>query len=228
MQPSTDRGPVPVSGPAPLEWVRPPQQQRSQQTLERLLDAAEALLVESGSSGLTVAAVARRASSSVGAFYARFSDKEALLGTLHVRACEQSVATAAAALDPERWHGTPLAACLEELVAFILTITQQRQGLWHAFLEAAMRDAVFAERRGQTADAIAAHLHTFLQTRSAEATHGDLSLAASIIVRMLLATAEMETLRGADYRLDLGPAPELTTELTCAALAYLGVRDDRS
>jgi hypothetical protein len=39
---------------APLEWVRPPQQQRSQQTFERILDAAESFIVENGVQALTV------------------------------------------------------------------------------------------------------------------------------------------------------------------------------
>ena len=67
-----------------LRWIRPPQQARSQETLERLLDAAETLVAEKGFDDTPVAEVARRAGSSVGAFYTRFPDKDALLHALYV------------------------------------------------------------------------------------------------------------------------------------------------
>ena len=44
--------------------------------------------------------VLKRAGSSVGAFYARFTDKDALLVTLHERACEQTITLADELLDP--------------------------------------------------------------------------------------------------------------------------------
>ena len=47
-----------------LQWVRPPQQARSQETLERLLDAAETLIAEKGFEDTPVAEVASRAGSS--------------------------------------------------------------------------------------------------------------------------------------------------------------------
>ncbi|HEY1598537.1 MAG TPA: helix-turn-helix domain-containing protein, partial [Pirellulales bacterium] len=68
---------------AKVEWVRPPRQTRSQETLERLLDAAEEVFAEKGFESATVAEVVRRAKSSVGAMYARFTDKNALLSCLH-------------------------------------------------------------------------------------------------------------------------------------------------
>ena len=65
-----------------LEWVRRPMQERSQRTLERILSAAETLILEVGFEGATVAEIVRRADSSVGAFYTRFKDKDALLRCL--------------------------------------------------------------------------------------------------------------------------------------------------
>ena len=62
-----------------------PKQQRSLQTERRLLDAAEALIQERGLSGISIAEVVRRGSSSVGNFYSRFGDKDGLLRALHAR-----------------------------------------------------------------------------------------------------------------------------------------------
>ena len=91
-----------MTGASDLRWVRPPRQARSQETLDRILDAAEALVAEKGFGDATVADIARRAESSVGAFYARFKDKEGLLYALYERYFEQANATAARSRIPIR------------------------------------------------------------------------------------------------------------------------------
>ncbi len=53
--------------------------------MERILGAAEELLREKPFDGVTVAEIVRRADSSVGAFYARFPAKAALLSALYAR-----------------------------------------------------------------------------------------------------------------------------------------------
>lgn len=58
---------------------RVPRQRRSQESLERLIDAAEELIAADGLENVTVAGVVNKAGLSVGAFYARFPDKKALL-----------------------------------------------------------------------------------------------------------------------------------------------------
>jgi AcrR family transcriptional regulator len=104
------------SSPSPLHWVKPPQQARSRKTLEKVLDAAEDVIKERGVAGLTVSEVVRRAGSSVGAFYARFADKESLLATLHERNCAEALATAELALDPARWESADIASILDRQV----------------------------------------------------------------------------------------------------------------
>ena len=62
-------------------------------------------MAEKGFEDTPVSEIVPRASSSVGAFYARFDDKDALLHALAVRFVDQAMATADAALDPTRWEG---------------------------------------------------------------------------------------------------------------------------
>jgi len=62
--------------------VRPPKQARSQRTLDRLLLAAEQRLAERAWSEIGVADLCADAGTSVGAFYSRFADKEAVLDLL--------------------------------------------------------------------------------------------------------------------------------------------------
>ncbi len=138
----------------PLDWVHTPQQARSQKTLEKLLDAAEALLLEGGLDAVTVPAVVQRARSSVGSFYARFPDKQALLATLHERACQQTIATADRALDPELWRGHTLDEILRAAVAFSVHIFGTRRSVMAAFQQALGADADYARRRARNGVAL--------------------------------------------------------------------------
>ncbi len=64
---------------AQLRTVAGPKQARSEDTLRRLLNAAEELIIEKGHRAVSIPEIARRAHSSVGGFYARFRDKTELL-----------------------------------------------------------------------------------------------------------------------------------------------------
>ena len=64
---------------------RQPVQERSAARVERMLDAAAALLDEVGHDGTTTSTIARRARVSVGSLYQFFPDRRALLQALAVR-----------------------------------------------------------------------------------------------------------------------------------------------
>jgi AcrR family transcriptional regulator len=131
-----------------LEWVRPPRQARSHLTLGRILDAAEALLREKRWEDATVAEIARRAGSSVGAFYSRFRDKDALLSALHERFIEEAIATADASMSEERWANASICEIVRELVAFQVRLQDQHAGLWRAMAVRATESEEF-QARGQ-------------------------------------------------------------------------------
>jgi len=62
-----------------------PQQARSRRTLERITNAALAIVAERGAEEATVQDIVRRARSSVGSFYSRFSGKDELMTYLQER-----------------------------------------------------------------------------------------------------------------------------------------------
>lgn len=66
-----------------------PQQARSRQTVDRILDAAADLIGELGYDSVTTNAIAERADVSIGALYRYFPDKEAILRALAERYVEQ-------------------------------------------------------------------------------------------------------------------------------------------
>jgi AcrR family transcriptional regulator len=76
--------------PAPRRTaVRPPLQERSRRTLERILRATERLLEKRPFEAISVAQIVRGARTSVGSFYARFDDKSAMLTSLYERYADE-------------------------------------------------------------------------------------------------------------------------------------------
>jgi AcrR family transcriptional regulator len=78
---------------------RRPQQHRSRQRLEHVLDTADALLAREGAEALTMARVAEAAGVSIGSMYQYFPDKGAIAEELALRYVEE-FKDIAAALEP--------------------------------------------------------------------------------------------------------------------------------
>jgi AcrR family transcriptional regulator len=221
---------VPSDPKAPdLRWVRPPRQVRSQETLDRILDAAEALVAEKGFEDATVAEIARRAESSVGAFYARFRDKDGLLYALYERYFEQATATADAALDPARWDGVPIPGILRSVVRFLVEIYRERRGLIRAFVVRNHSDGEFRARQERLSHYVNTKLSELLLARRAEIEHADPARAAAFGLTMTVSTIESAILFGEMRSSVLALTDdELSSELTRAYLAYLGVPPTRA
>ena len=64
---------------------KPPQQSRSQETLDRIVDATATLLQERPFEDVTIRDIVRRARCPIGSFYARFKSKDDLLPYLYER-----------------------------------------------------------------------------------------------------------------------------------------------
>ncbi len=212
---------------AGLEWVRAPQQARSQETLDRILDAAERLVAEKGFEDTTVADVVALAGSSVGAFYSRFRDKEGLLYALYERYLVQAIATADVSLEPARWEGAGIATILREVVRFLVAIYREQGGLIRAFVLRNHTDAEFRMRQQRLSHHVNTRLGALILARADEINHPIPQRAALFGLTMVFSTLESTMLfgemRSADLALD---DDQLALELTSAFLAYLGVAVD--
>lgn len=208
--------------PPPLVWIRAPQQARSQATLARLLDATEALLDDAPFDELSVQDICKAAKSSVGAFYARFADKTALLHVLHERLCDEAKATAADALDVERWRGVSFSEIIGVTVGFIVVEYRQRRGLRRELFRRNSIDVAFRARSMDVGAFTVARLAALMADRAGELRCGSPSAAAEMVNRLLFGTLDQHA-TFAEY----GPAgvhlgdDALAGELTRALLAYL-------
>jgi AcrR family transcriptional regulator len=207
-----------------VEWVKPVHQARSQETLERLLDAAEELLSESGFDSATVSEIVRRANSSVGAMYARFSDKDSLLVCLHERFCEQAIATAEMALEPQRWEGSSIADIITTTIPFLTHTYHHKRGLIRAFIAKCSTDDKFAERGSRVGREISGKLITLFLARRSEIRHPDPMLAIDFGLRLIFDSLDHETMYVDFPRSKIQLTREqLAEELSRAFLSYLGV-----
>ena len=131
--------------PLALQTVSGPKQARSERTLQRLLDAAEALIKEKGHAAVSIPEIARRAGSSVGGFYARFRDKNELLRALEERHFIELSQRVEALADARRWQNASTAEIVEAAVAELVSITRERRHMIAAFLVRAIEDPVIRE-----------------------------------------------------------------------------------
>lgn len=83
-----------------VNQTHPPKQQRSRETLARLLEATIKVVKVHGLSGTTIPRIAQAAKVAPASVYRRFRDKESLLRAAFLDALERSSAVNAAAIPP--------------------------------------------------------------------------------------------------------------------------------
>lgn len=205
-----------------IEWVRPVFQERSQQTLQRILEAAEELIGQQGFEPTTIADITRAASVSVGTFYARFRDKDALLHVLQDRLSEQAVATARAAAS-----AVPDDATVHDIgkafARFVLQVYRLRPQLVLAVLFRVRTDRQVAERAERMNREIARVLGGLLARRRAQLAHADPHRAADFAMRLILAMFQERALFG-DVLPGSLPEEAFVAEVARAFDAYLCAR----
>ncbi len=142
------------AAPSKRRVLRQPLQERSRRTLGRFLDATERLLETRRFEQISVEEIVRAARASVGAFYARFRDKQALLPCLYARYDEQ-LGARLAALERRRPVQEELEQAAEWIVREFLRLYRERTNLMRALAlyarthEAEIGPEVRARRRAQ-------------------------------------------------------------------------------
>jgi AcrR family transcriptional regulator len=215
--------------PAELQWIRPPAQGRSQRTLDRLLDAVEALLAERPFDQVSVQEIVQRAGSSIGAFYGRFPHKEAVLHALHERYVAESRATNELAFAPSQWEGVPLRDIVEAFCRFVVGFQRERAGLRRALVVAQTQLPLIRARSVVLAGEVVGRIAALLRSRAHEHDHPDPERAADFVHRLVFSMLDQQVLFGAASPTG-GPLtdPELVAELTRALSRYLGIRPAES
>jgi AcrR family transcriptional regulator len=111
-----------------------PQQARSQDKLERLLDAGRQLFGERGFEGTKITDVAELAGCSVGVFYQRFADKDAFLREVQAQFITDTLTGLEAALADAGDARRSAPQLLEDYVALTVAFFRDNAALHRAFL----------------------------------------------------------------------------------------------
>ena len=207
-----------------IRWVKP-RQSRSQETMDRICIAAEGLLNEKPFQQISVEEIAVAAGSSVGGFYARFKDKDALFDLLYDRYVAELRETVNEMFAPDRWQGVPLADRIHEFSKFAFSVIRSHRGLFRAML---LRRPVTSDipctEQDRERHKIIDGIRDLMLDCIDEMTHPDpelatrigfFSLVASIHEKVLFAdSAQSQSFNTTD--------DVLARELSLAFLAYVG------
>lgn len=204
---------------------RAPQQARSQATLARITEAAEKLFAERGYDGTTVGEIAAEAQCSVGAFYARFKDKESLLLHVHAGQCRQLVERIEFLCDLLRAENAGLEEMVRQLVRGLFRHAAGRRSLTRVFIHRSGSDPAFHARYAAAWGEVRDRMRPLLLSRRAEIRHRDPVRAVDFAIQMLHAAWANDVLH---HRMkDLmgqTSGDALIADLTDACLAHLQSR----
>jgi AcrR family transcriptional regulator len=199
-----------------------PRQKRSRESLERLLEAAEQQIRLHGIEALTVNGVVNSIGLSVGAFYARFPDKTALLHSvqdrfhnrLEPRIREQMLAEA----GPQPTLAEALGAAIDVLIRNVMGERELSRG----FMTLSVTDLVLRTRGEVVNRQRRETLTGILMAHSDEIGHPDPELAVNIAYGMYAAVIRGRLVFGLEHELYYGiDSPTLYRELKRALTLYL-------
>lgn len=210
---------------------RPPQQTRSRETLDRILDAAESVLEEKSFTEATLAEIMERAGVTVGAFYRRFPDKDALLHLLDERFFQELHERADELLDAKHWRGATVSEIVREFATTAVDLYRTRRGVARSlFLRARVDPVIQASGRrvnGRNIELLRALLLD--PSRRDEIAHPDPERAIALGFMMFFGALRETTVFGEvwpDHRELV--EPDLGGEMARLYLGYLGVRQGPS
>jgi AcrR family transcriptional regulator len=201
--------------------IRPPQQRRSQESLERVLQAGFELLHERGFDGFTLQEVSARANVSIGSIYARVPSREALIKAVYERAMlwtdEQT--------EPLEQAGHRPGTTREQIEAIVVEMGTQMLAhgdVLRVFMRQAPLEPWIMERAAEKSQATCAvFTHAILEHRD-EIRHEDPELAVDVAWRMIYNSTARRITHGASFESTrpLGDS-QLVSELARMVADYL-------
>jgi len=208
----------------PLSTVAAPKQARSEQTLYRILDAAEALIQEKGLADVSIPDIVRRAGSSVGGFYARFKTKHELLRALEERFLQRLDERVVELADPAHWRRAStaeiVASCMHELVSTY----RAEHNMIQAFLTRAATDVEIRDEGMRFRQRVSSRISELLLTRRDEIAHPEPEVAIDLGVQLAFGLMLQNVIFGGIRAGDRSLGDEqIEAELTRNFLAYVGI-----
>jgi AcrR family transcriptional regulator len=199
----------------------PPKQRRSRMSAERVLNSSLELLEERGFDAFTVVDVSKRAGMSVGAIYARFGNKEAMLRAVHAHGIERMVEQHAAAASPDR-VADDLHTSVVDAVGMVASVFHGNEALLRAFMRLGAVDEVVSHRGSAGSKDLARRFKEKVLAHRDQLVHRDPEVAVDVAYRMAYCIFARRVMDGPAYESDLVISwDELVDEVAAACSAYL-------
>jgi AcrR family transcriptional regulator len=208
-----------VSHSEPL--IRPPQQRRSQESLERVLQAGFELLRERGFEGFTLQEVSQRASVSIGSIYARVPSREALIMAVYERAMLWTEEQAGPLEQAAHRPGTTREQ-IEAIAAEAANQVLTHGDVLRVFMRQAPLEPWIMERAAVKSQATSEVFTRAVLEHRDEIRHADPELAADIAWRLVYNTTARRITHGPTFESERQVSDEqLAHELARAVADYL-------
>jgi AcrR family transcriptional regulator len=204
-------------------FYRPPQQLRSRETLDRILDAAEQVLEQKTFNEATLAEIMERAGVTVGAFYRRFADKDALLHHLDERFFTELHGRAEDLLEPRRWEGASACAVIDEIGRQAVEVYQTRRGLLRSLFLRARTDPVLQQSAMKVNQHYIERLHQVLLPHQNEMSHPDPRRAIELGFMMIIGALRELVVFGEVWPSPPGGTDDVPREIARMYSGYLGL-----
>ncbi len=204
--------------------VAAPTQDRSRASLERVMEAGLAVLIEEGWENFTLTAACERAGVSVGLLYRRFSNKDAFMVALQDRWLTWLEAEQDRELRSDiDWGGLTLAETVRVAIDGVIATPRDEERFMRALGEHGVFDETGIARLAAAVQRYGDWFIAALLTHRDAIAHDDPELAADFCFRLVIDVAIRRSSLGDDFDTGrpLGDWDAFARELWSAACAYL-------
>lgn len=175
--------------------VRVPQQKRSREKFSAMMDAAEKLFAKQGIEDTSIQQIVSQAGTSIGAFYQRFENKDALIYTIFYLLLDEAF------LDEEGLVTSPdqtLEQTLENILLPIVKVYQSRKGVFLAMMMEEQRNTNIHTYVKEVRDVVYKRHSKALRHHKNEIKHKNIRAAIAMAHRMMTAYLDHTLLWGND------------------------------
>jgi AcrR family transcriptional regulator len=124
-----------------IDGIIPANQARSREAQARLMKAGETVFAQKGYDEAHVSDIAAAAQCSIGSFYRRFRDKEALFKALHGQFTQRTRDNFDRFFAMPQWEGAPTAEVIRTLVENTARVIQRHPGFFRALYQRTLAGA---------------------------------------------------------------------------------------
>ena len=168
--------------------ARQPRQSRSAASLERVVQSAEKILAEHTYEDLTITRIVAESGVSVGAIYARFSNKEGIFNALVARFMNDTLQEFQD-LDRDAWASSSLDEAIDQLVEVNARLYRRHRGILRAiFIRTRLvQDSELVAATETYNESVAANLLELMQLHAHHIEHPDSSEAINVAIETITA-----------------------------------------